>query len=96
VCTVKRGFVSQGALKRYGCAEVGEDGATVRELLGPEPETGRVHASAAPALPDEQGARGAGDGLLEETDVVEVVGNRAGFGCRSRSTLHYDPTVGEN
>jgi Flp pilus assembly pilin Flp len=62
--------------------EVGKDGATVGELLRPEPKVGRVHASAASALPDEKGAGGAGYGLLAGAEVVQMIGK--GTGLRDR------------
>lgn len=46
---------------------------------------GRVHASAASALPDEKGAGGAGYGLLAGAEVVQMIGKGAAFSHGGRN-----------
>jgi len=74
-------------LDGQGGVEVGEDGATVCELLGPQPAVRRIQAGVTPTVLEEQGSGGAGYGLLEETDVVETVGEGTGF-CFGDGDVH--------
>ena len=70
----KRRLVPEGGLDGQGGVEVCQEGATVREFLGPEPEMGGVQTGVAPAALPEQSPGGGGDTLVEEADVGEGIG----------------------
>ena len=68
----ERGFDSQSGV------EVGQDGATVRELFGPKPKMGRGQTSMAPALLPEKDSGGKRTrGINWRTRRAMMTGRRA-------------------
>ena len=64
------GLTSNGAFDGQCGVEVGQEGATIGEFLGPEPEVGWVQAGWAPTVPAQKSPAGGGNALLERADLA--------------------------